>query len=151
MEATGWFKKSNRRKDWDYIVWNLNPKVEAWILVWYASLLPKSHLKIWRCTICWNGLKIRKCAKDTNLSGDCRLPFSLSSEEVELCDSGTDGAALNKTCSFCVRYCWGVCLAILAQWSSSLCRRGRFAYNKVKKWSVKFLYKTTFGHVQKWF
>ena len=62
----------------------------------------------------------------TNLSGDCRLPFSLSSVGEES-DSETDGVALNNTCSFCVRYCCGDCLAILAQWSNSRCSRGKLA------------------------
>ena len=70
------------------------------------------------------------------LSGDCRLPFSLSSDGEESWDSETDGAALNKTCSFCVRYCCGVCLAILAQWSNSRCNRGKLACKWEDKWAA---------------
>lgn len=49
---------------------------------------------------------------------------SISSSE----ESGDEArVVLNRRCSCWDKYWAGVCLAARAQWSSSLCRRGRFA------------------------
>ena len=62
--------------------------------------------------------------------GALRFPFSLISNGF--ISSGSKGAASRslKISSCCRRYCGGVCFAICAHWSSSLCNNGKFAFRK---------------------
>lgn len=67
----------------------------------------------------------------SNLLGLCLLVApslgSISSSE----ESGDDASVvLSRRCSCWDRYCAGVCLAARAQWSSSLCSRGRLAWQQ---------------------
>ena len=53
-------------------------------------------------------------------------------------ESGEEArVVLSRRCSCWDRYWAGVCLAARAQWSSSLCRRGRFAWQEEKKGFIK--------------
>lgn len=72
--------------------------------------------------------------QSSNLLGLCLLapasPVSISSSEES---GGEARVVLSRRCSCWDRYWAGVCLAARAQWSSSLCRRGRFAWQRRKK------------------
>ncbi len=49
-------------------------------------------------------------------------------------ESGEEAmVVLSRRCSCWDRYWAGVCLAARAQWRSSLCRRGRFAWQVINK------------------
>lgn len=49
------------------------------------------------------------------LSEKRRLPFSLTFDATDSCRPRGECVGLNIMCSFCVRNCWGDCLARRAQ------------------------------------
>lgn len=67
------------------------------------------------------------------LSGVLLLPCSFISNIISEESSGELALASRRSCSCWARYWAGVCLANRAQWSSSLCSRGRLAFSGKKQ------------------
>lgn len=83
------------------------------------------------------------------LSGVLRLPCSFISNIISEESSGELALASRRSCSCWARYWAGVCLANRAQWSSSLCSRGRFAFSGKKKWDRHLCIRKEINHRRK--
>lgn len=83
------------------------------------------------------------------LSGVLLLPCSFISNIISEESSGELALASRRSCSCWARYWAGVCLANRAQWSSSLCSRGRLAFSGKNKWDRHLCIRNEINHSRK--